>query len=71
VRLIILALVQNPDIQERAREEIDQVTEGRRLPRMEDREATPYLNAVITECLRWHQIVPFGRLVLVPVLGRV
>ena len=43
-----------PEVQQRAREELDRVTE------LSDRDQLPYLNAVLKEALRWHVPVPLS-----------
>ncbi|KAL1944827.1 hypothetical protein VTO73DRAFT_2447 [Trametes versicolor] len=43
----------------RSLEEIDAVTGGSRLPTHDDRSALPYVNAVMSECMRWTCPVPF------------
>ncbi|KAF9050876.1 OrdA protein [Hymenopellis radicata] len=55
-----LAMLLNPDVQKRAQAEIDDVVGGDRLPTFNDREHLPYVNAVVTELLRWHNVAPLG-----------
>lgn len=55
-----LAMVKFPDVQRRAQEEIDGLTRGERLPRIEDREALPYVDALAQEVLRWFPVIPGG-----------
>ena len=50
-----------PDILKKAQAEVDFVVGYERLPTMRDREALPYVNAICTELLRWHVVVPLGR----------
>lgn len=50
---LILALAKNPQIQARAREEIDAVCGTERAPLFSDFEKLPYINAIIKEGLRW------------------
>ena len=52
-------MILNPDIQRRAREEIDNVVGSRRLPSFQDRPNMPYVDALVKELLRWH---PVGRI---------
>jgi cytochrome P450 len=49
-----------PDAQRRAREELDSVVGGNRLPDFSDRESLPYLDALLLETLRWNPTVPLG-----------
>ncbi|KAF8893737.1 cytochrome P450 [Mucidula mucida] len=55
-----LAMLLNPDVQKKAQAEIDDVVGGDRLPTFNDREHLPYVNAVVTELLRWHNVAPLG-----------
>jgi cytochrome P450 len=56
----ILAMVKFPEIQKRAREEIDTIIGPGRLPRAEDQDRLPYVQAVAKETLRWWTVVPMG-----------
>ena len=49
-----------PEVQRKAREEIDRVVGTDRLPRITDRPNLPYIEAVIKELLRWNPISPLG-----------
>lgn len=55
-----LMMLLYPDIQSKAQAEIDEITGGQRLPTIADRPQLPYLNAVITEVLRYCSIAPLG-----------
>jgi cytochrome P450 len=57
-----LAMLVNPDVQAKAQAEIDRVIGRERLPNMEDMSSLPYVNAVVTECLRWLPVVPMGKI---------
>ncbi|KAH9891042.1 cytochrome P450 [Cubamyces lactineus] len=48
----ILLMLEHPDIQVRAQEEIDRVVGTDRLPSYDDRESLPYVDAIMTEVLR-------------------
>ncbi|KAL0575999.1 hypothetical protein V5O48_005966, partial [Marasmius crinis-equi] len=52
------AMVLFPEIQAKARAELDAVIGTDRLPTFEDRAKLPYLNAVALEALRWHSVTP-------------
>jgi cytochrome P450 len=56
-------MVLYPEVQARAQEEIDSIIgEGlKRLPDWDDRASVPYIDAVITETLRWFPIAPLGQ----------
>jgi cytochrome P450 len=50
----------HPEVQERAREEIDRVV-GDRMATHQDKASLPYVNAVIKETTRWGCIAPLGK----------
>lgn len=50
----------HPDVQSRAQAEIDAVVGHDRLPDFSDKDKLPYLNAIISELLRWLIIAPLG-----------
>ncbi|PHH74314.1 hypothetical protein CDD82_4982 [Ophiocordyceps australis] len=56
----ILAMVMFPEVQSKARDELDSLIGTDRLPEIADRDHLPYINAVISEAYRWHTIVPMG-----------
>jgi len=56
----LLAMMQNPDIQRKAQDEIDAVVGAERLPTFSDRSSLPYIEAVYLETLRWTVPVPLG-----------
>ncbi|KAG7087478.1 hypothetical protein E1B28_013441 [Marasmius oreades] len=56
----ILAMVLNPRVQKRAQEELDEVIGSSRLPDFSDRENLPYINAILSETLRWKPVTPFS-----------
>ena len=53
-----LAMLMFPEVQKRAQEEIDNVIGGGRLPTSADRDALPYIEAIMKETHRWHQVLP-------------
>ncbi|KAF9260384.1 cytochrome P450 [Marasmius fiardii PR-910] len=55
-----LAMIRHPDVQRKAQAEIDAVIGSDRLPGFSDRDRLPYVNAVVTEALRWHSVAPTG-----------
>ncbi|KAH0579388.1 hypothetical protein H2248_003528 [Termitomyces sp. 'cryptogamus'] len=55
-----LAMVLFPDVQKKAQAEIDKVIGNERLPTLADRPHLPYVNAVVTEVLRWNSVAPTG-----------
>lgn len=50
----------HPEVQKRARAEVDNVLEESRLPSVEDEAAFPYVVAVIKEVLRSTPVAPLG-----------
>ncbi|KAJ8077943.1 hypothetical protein PM082_000144 [Marasmius tenuissimus] len=56
----ILAMVLYPDVQERARREIEAVTGSTRLPDFDDHDDLPFVNALIAETLRWNPVTPLA-----------
>ena len=55
-----LAMTVYPEVQRKAREEIDRVIGIHRLPTLADRDSLPYIEAVAKEAFRWHPIAPMG-----------
>ncbi|KAK7692059.1 hypothetical protein QCA50_005464 [Cerrena zonata] len=55
-----LAMTMYPEIQQKAKEEIDRVVGKDRLPTFADRENLPYVEAVVNEVLRLSPVVPLG-----------
>jgi cytochrome P450 len=53
-------VINRPDIQKRAQEELDSVFGGVRLPDFSDRPSLPYIEAIVKETLRWKPVVPEG-----------
>ncbi|KAI0768267.1 CyP450 monooxygenase [Trametes elegans] len=60
VQTFFMAMACFPEVQAKAREELDAVVGPNRLPTLDDRDALPYMNAVAKECLRWQSVVPLG-----------
>ncbi|KAI0360722.1 hypothetical protein OH77DRAFT_714267 [Trametes cingulata] len=59
---LVLALVRYPHVARKAWVEIDSLTGGTRLPTPDDRPALPYVEAIMSECMRWTCPAPLGRL---------
>lgn len=53
IRTFFLAMMLHPEVQEKAREELDRVTGGTRLPVAADKQKVPYTSALVSEVLRW------------------
>ena len=56
IYLIIFPL----DVQEKAHAELDTVIGEERLPGFSDQPHLPYINAIVTEVLRWNSVAPTG-----------
>lgn len=56
----ILAMVLHPDIQARAQAELDRVVGRSRLPDFRDRPDLPYVEALLSEALRWLPVTPLA-----------
>ena len=50
----------HPEIQKKAREELDSVVGPDMLPTYEDYESLPYIRAIFMECARWLPVVPIS-----------
>ncbi|THU99222.1 cytochrome P450 [Dendrothele bispora CBS 962.96] len=55
-----LAMVLHPDAQKRAQEELDRVIGRDRLPDFKDRPHLPYIEACLSEVLRWMPVTPLA-----------
>jgi cytochrome P450 len=53
----------NPHCQAAAHAELDAVVGRGRLPDYDDRKNLPYINAIVTEVLRWNPVTPMGEIV--------
>ncbi|KAH7909267.1 cytochrome P450 [Hygrophoropsis aurantiaca] len=58
--VFVLAMVMHPEVQERARAQIDAVVGSDRLPDFEDRESLPYIDAILWESMRWEPVTPIA-----------
>jgi len=56
-------MVNFPEAQRKAQEELDRVLQGR-LPQLGDEADLPYTTAIVKEILRWQPITPLGAPVL-------
>jgi cytochrome P450 len=63
-----LAMLVYPDVQAKAQAELDRVVGTDRLPELEDRQALPYVEGVINECLRWLPVLPMGAFIFITLL---
>ena len=53
-------MVKFPDVQAKAREELDRVLGKYHLPTFSDEETLPYITAITLESFRWHATGPLG-----------
>ncbi|KAJ7108037.1 cytochrome P450 [Mycena crocata] len=56
----LLALIRNPELQDKAHKELDAVVGRDRLPTLSDMNQMPYIRALGRETLRWHPVDPLG-----------
>jgi len=56
----VLAMVQNPDVLAKAQAEVDSVVGHSRLPYFSDRPSMPYIEAMLSECLRYASPAPLN-----------
>ncbi len=59
---LFLALVLFPQVQSRAQAELDLVIGRDRLPTFNDRPRLPYIEALCKELMRWHLVLPMGKI---------
>ena len=57
---LFVAMALNPEVQKKARAELDAVVGPNRLPEFEDQQGLVYVNAVMKEALRWQVVLPFS-----------
>lgn len=60
--MFVYLMMNHPEVQRRAQEEINSVVGGQRLPDFEDRASLPYVDAVLRETMRWRPVAPLGGL---------
>ena len=59
MRWIILIMANYPEMQSRMRKEIEDII-GDRMPVQDDKAECHFINAFISECLRYRTVVPLG-----------
>lgn len=62
MRWFVLAMLLHPGVMRRAHAELDSVVGRDRMPTFEDMDHLPYISAIVKETLRWHTLVPLGKL---------
>ena len=60
MQAFFLVMAMYPDVQKKAQTELDRVVGSGRLPDFNDRPNLPYIEAVVKECLRWHNVATLG-----------
>ncbi|KAL1689503.1 cytochrome P450 [Schizophyllum commune] len=60
ITVFIFAIVNHPEVQERARAELNAVVGPDRLPEMEDRPNLPYIERMVQETFRIYPVSPLG-----------
>ncbi|KAJ3008046.1 hypothetical protein NUW54_g3309 [Trametes sanguinea] len=55
-----VAMSLHPEVQQKARAELDLIVGPHRLPDFSDRDSLVYINAIVKESLRWHNVLPLG-----------
>ncbi|KAJ3548586.1 hypothetical protein NM688_g5274 [Phlebia brevispora] len=65
-----LAMVLYPDVQAKARAEIDRIIGRDRLPEFGDEESMPYVSAIVKETWRWRPVLPLGEYPLLECCSR-
>lgn len=60
ISAFFLAMALYPEVQQKARAELDSVVGSDRLPEFADRDALPYVDAIVKEVARWHVSAPLG-----------
>lgn len=53
---LILAFAKHPEVQQKAREQIDRVCPPNRVPQFSDFNSIPYINQVVKEGMRWRPV---------------
>ena len=56
----LLNMMQNPEVFQKARAEIDQVVGTDRLPALSDRPKLRYIDYIVEETTRWRPLSPIG-----------
>nr|VWO97107.1 N/A [Ganoderma boninense] len=60
LQAFFLAMSLYPDVQKKAQAQLDAVVGTERLPDHKDKDALPYITAIVKEALRWHVVLPFS-----------
>ncbi|KAJ7864575.1 cytochrome P450 [Mycena olivaceomarginata] len=60
IKVFILAMLVNPDIQKKAQAYIDAVVADGRMPTFSDRPLLPYIDGILKEIMRWKVVSPIA-----------
>ncbi|KAI0698606.1 CyP450 monooxygenase [Cytidiella melzeri] len=60
IQTFFCGVAMNPEVQRKAKEELDAVVGSERLPTYEDHDSLPYIQAILRECMRWIPVAPLG-----------
>jgi len=58
-------MIEHPEAQRRAQQEIEAVIGTERLPCFSDRDVLPYVEALVSEIMRYYTLVPIGKPLLI------
>ncbi|CEL57235.1 O-methylsterigmatocystin oxidoreductase OS=Aspergillus flavus GN=ordA PE=3 SV=2 [Rhizoctonia solani AG-1 IB] len=61
ILVALLAMINYPDVQAKAKQELDNLLGGERLPVLRDRDSLPYMRNIVKEALRWRSVLPGGK----------
>ena len=59
-------MIKHPEVLRKAQEEVDSVVGHSRLPTFDDRPLLPYIEAMLTETMRWGCPIPLSTLLFTP-----
>lgn len=60
MQAFFLLMVHHPEVQAKAQAELDEVVGQDRLPTFSDQPFLPYVEAIVSEILRWHVVTPLA-----------
>ncbi|KZT19016.1 cytochrome P450, partial [Neolentinus lepideus HHB14362 ss-1] len=60
IHSFFLAMMLYPEVQKKAQAEIDAIVGPDKLPSFADRDQLPYIEALVSEVLRWNPVAPLG-----------
>lgn len=57
-------MVLNPDVQQKAYDQLNSVIGKDRLPQFDDLASLPYIEAMVMELMRWHPVFPLSMILI-------